>query len=219
MDSSPAQTFLVSSDDSLKRAGFTNPFSEEAAIEEAQHYMDDYTRLKDEDGQTVLHFAASHAHSEGCFYALVRQGQALLAERDCRYRTARDVAREAQQSDNVLALDAFVLDAFLERRAGLLRALAHRGYEPLLHATDRHGRHLTAVLAQFQMTDMQALVHDMDAFFLVKRDVSLVTAKGTRGRCALHVAVLAENPDVVRHLVKACPDALHVADNVSIYRK
>ncbi|KAL3256802.1 hypothetical protein MRX96_017093 [Rhipicephalus microplus] len=234
MDSSPAQTFLVSSDDSLKRAGFTNPFSEEAAIEEAQHYMDDYTRLKDEDGQTVLHFAASHAHSEGCFYALVRQGQALLAERDCRYRTARDVAREAQQSDNVLALDAFVLDAFLERRTGLLRALAHRGYEPLLHATDRHGRHLTAVLTQFQMTDMQALVHDMDAFFkareelhafvrngylegvqqLVKRDVSLVTAKGTRGRCALHVAVLAENPDVVRHLVKACPDALHVADNM-----
>ncbi|KAH7967513.1 hypothetical protein HPB49_025268 [Dermacentor silvarum] len=48
---------------------------------------------------------------------------------------------------------------------------------------------------------------------LVRRDVSLVTAKGTRGRCALHVAVLVENPDVVRHLVKACPDALHVADN------
>ncbi|XP_049518873.1 uncharacterized protein LOC119441824 [Dermacentor silvarum] len=224
----------ATSDDSLRRAGFTNPFSEEAAIEETEHYMDDYTRLKDEDGQTVLHFAASHAHSEGCFYALVRQGQALLAERDCRYRTARDVAREAQQRDNVLALDAFVLDAFLERRAGLLRALAHRGYEPLLHAADRHGRHLTAVLAQFQMTDMQALVHDMDAFFktreelhafvrngylegvqqLVRRDVSLVTAKGTRGRCALHVAVLVENPDVVRHLVKACPDALHVADNM-----
>ncbi|XP_054932471.1 uncharacterized protein [Dermacentor andersoni] len=224
----------ATSDDSLRRAGFTNPFSEEAAIEETEHYMDDYTRLKDEEGQTVLHFAASHAHSEGCFYALVRQGQALLAERDSRYRTARDVAREAQQTDNVFALDAFVLDAFLERRAGLLRALAHRGYEPLLHAADRHGRHLTAVLAQFQMTDMQALVHDMDAFFktreelhafvrngylegvqqLVKRDVSLVTAKGTRGRCALHVAVLVENPDVVRHLVKSCPDALHVADNM-----
>ncbi|KAH9370886.1 hypothetical protein HPB48_020709 [Haemaphysalis longicornis] len=175
----------------------------------------------------------SHAHSEGCFYALVRQGQALLAERDARYRTARDVAREAQQRDNLLALDAFVLDAFLERRAGLLRALAHRGYEQLLHATDRHGRHLTAVLAQCQLTDMQALVHDMDAFFkareelhafvrngylegmqqLVRRDVSLVTAKGTKGRCALHVAVLVENPDVVRHLVAACPDALHVADN------
>ncbi|XP_065281438.1 serine/threonine-protein phosphatase 6 regulatory ankyrin repeat subunit C-like isoform X2 [Dermacentor albipictus] len=224
----------ATSDDSLRRAGFTNPFSEEAAIEETEHYMDDYTRLKDEEGQTVLHFAASHAHSEGCFYALVRQGQALLAERDSRYRTARDVAREAQQTDNVFALDAFVLDAFLERRAGLLRALAHRGYEPLLHAADRHGRHLTAVLAQFQMADMQALVHDMDAFFktreelhafvrngylegvqqLVKRDVSLVTAKGTRGRCALHVAVLVENPDVVRHLVKSCPDALHVADNM-----
>ncbi|XP_077554664.1 uncharacterized protein LOC144169409 [Haemaphysalis longicornis] len=224
----------ATSDESLKKAGFTNPFSEEAAVEDTEHYMDDYTRLKDEEGQTVLHFAASHAHSEGCFYALVRQGQALLAERDARYRTARDVAREAQQRDNLLALDAFVLDAFLERRAGLLRALAHRGYEQLLHATDRHGRHLTAVLAQCQLTDMQALVHDMDAFFkareelhafvrngylegmqqLVRRDVSLVTAKGTKGRCALHVAVLVENPDVVRHLVAACPDALHVADNM-----
>ncbi|KAL1416025.1 hypothetical protein MTO96_028367 [Rhipicephalus appendiculatus] len=253
----------ATSDDSLKRAGFTNPFSEEAAIEETEHYMDDYTRLKvrrDTSGEAFafsrrmcwcsgLHeisvirmkmvrqccispprtLTARVASTRWCV-----QGQALLAERDSRYRTARDVAREAQQSDNVLALDAFVLDAFLERRAGLLRALAHRGYEPLLHATDRHGRHLTAVLAQFQMTDMQALVHDMDAFFktreelhafvrngylegvqqLVKRDVSLVTAKGTRGRCALHVAVLAENPDVVRHLVKACPDALHVADNM-----
>ncbi|KAK8788072.1 hypothetical protein V5799_022154 [Amblyomma americanum] len=49
---------------------------------------------------------------------------------------------------------------------------------------------------------------------LVRRDVSLVTAKGTRGRCALHVAVLVENPDVVRHLVTACPDALHVSDNM-----
>lgn len=49
---------------------------------------------------------------------------------------------------------------------------------------------------------------------LVKKDVSLVTAKSVRGRCALHVAVLVENPEVIEYLVKASRDAVHVADNV-----
>ncbi|CAN8021379.1 unnamed protein product, partial [Ixodes persulcatus] len=132
--------------------------------EDADHYRDDHTKLKDEEGQTVLHFAASHSHSEGCFYALIRQGHVLLAERDGRYRTARDVAREASQRDNLLDLDQYVLDAFLERRSDLLRALAHQGYDQLLNAVDKHGRDVTSIVTQFEMTDMQSLMHELAYF-------------------------------------------------------
>ncbi|CAN7997155.1 unnamed protein product [Ixodes pacificus] len=189
---------------------------------------------QDEEGQTVLHFAASHSHSEGCFYALIRQGHVLLAERDGRYRTARDVAREASQRDNLLDLDQYVLDAFLERRSDLLRALAHQGYDQLLNAVDKHGRDVTSIVTQFEMTDMQSLMHELAYFFkardelhafvrngyleglqnLIKKNAGLVTAKSQRGRCALHVAVLVENPEIIEHLIRAKRDAVHVADNM-----
>ncbi|KAM7301602.1 uncharacterized protein ISCGN_017121 [Ixodes scapularis] len=224
----------ATSEGSLKKAGFTQPFTEDVVDEDADHYRDDHTKLKDEEGQTVLHFAASHSHSEGCFYALIRQGHVLLAERDGRYRTARDVAREASQRDNLLDLDQYVLDAFLERRSDLLRALAHQGYDQLLNAVDKHGRDVTSIVTQFEMTDMQSLMHELAYFFkardelhafvrngyleglqnLIKKDAGLVTAKSQRGRCALHVAVLVENPEIIEHLIRAKRDAVHVADNM-----
>lgn len=37
---------LGSSDGSLKKAGFAQPFSEDADAEEADHYLDDHTKLK-----------------------------------------------------------------------------------------------------------------------------------------------------------------------------
>lgn len=135
---------------------------------------------QDEEGQTVLHFAASHSHSEGCFYALIRQGHVLLAERDGRYRTARDVAREASQRDNLLDLDQYVLDAFLERRSDLLRALAHQGYDQLLNAVDKHGRDVTSIVTQFEMTDMQSLMHELAYFFV--SDAFEAGRNDTRGR-------------------------------------
>lgn len=137
----------------------------------------------------MLHFAASHSHSEGCFYALVRQGHILLAERDNRYRTARDVARESGQRENLLALDAYVIDAFLERRSDLLRALAHQGYQQLLNAVDRHGRDVTAIVTQFELDDMQALMHEI-AYFFVRTSFARVqcrTRECVGTRCRLRV--------------------------------
>ncbi|CAN7947419.1 unnamed protein product, partial [Ixodes pacificus] len=49
---------------------------------------------------------------------------------------------------------------------------------------------------------------------LIKKNAGLVTAKSQRGRCALHVAVLVENPEIIEHLIKAKRDAVHVADNM-----
>ncbi|XP_064456948.1 uncharacterized protein LOC135367588 [Ornithodoros turicata] len=224
----------ATSDGSVTHTGITEADAERAIEEEAALYMGDHTKMKDEQGQTVLHFAASHSHRDGCFYALVRQGETLLAERDIRYQTARDVARDAGQQDNVLTIDQYVLDAFLEQREDFIQRLVHQGYDQAFKVADRHGRDVTTLLQQYELKDMQTLMQDIADFqkardelhsfvrkgylegvlSLVRQDSALVTAKNHRGRCALHIAVLAENCDIMSALIKANPDAVHLPDNM-----
>jgi len=44
----------------------------------------------------------------------------------------------------------------------------------------------------------------------------LILSKQTPGRTALHIAVLKESEEVVQRLVKICPEALKIPDNVSM---
>ncbi|GBM02827.1 hypothetical protein AVEN_52010-1 [Araneus ventricosus] len=196
--------------------------------------FEDHTKMKDEEGQTVLHFAAARVHPDGSFYALLSHAEMLLAERDALYRTCRDVAADSGQEENVATLDRFVFDAFLQQRTSYVRMLLHEGYDPLIHVQDSSGRELTAVLQQQRVASSLALVREITDFVkrreelhgyirnsylegvarLVKSDNTLVTAKGRRARCALHVAVLFEHVGIIQTLVRANASAVHVWDNL-----
>lgn len=63
------------------------------------------THFQDEEGQTVLHFAAARVHPDGSFYALLTHAEVLIAERDSLYRTCRDVADETGQQENLATID------------------------------------------------------------------------------------------------------------------
>lgn len=45
----------------------------------------------------------------------------------------------------------------------------------------------------------------------------LATAKNQQGRCALHVAVLTQNENIVEHIAKKYPATLRVGDNVILF--
>ncbi|CAL1290936.1 unnamed protein product [Larinioides sclopetarius] len=196
--------------------------------------FEDHTKMKDEEGQTVLHFAAARVHPDGSFYALLSHAEVLLAERDALYRTCRDVAADSGQEENVATLDRFVFDAFLQQRSSFIRMLLNEGYDPLIHVQDSSGRELTAVLQQQRLTSSLTLVREITDFVkrreelhgyirnsylegvarLVKSDNTLVTAKGRRARCALHVAVLFEHAGIIQTLIRANASAVHASDNL-----
>lgn len=51
---------------------------------------------------------------------------------------------------------------------------------------------------------------------VVEKDSTLVTAKNIRGRCALHLAVLFGNVDIIEYLATANPISVNTPDNVSL---
>ncbi|KAG8194826.1 hypothetical protein JTE90_017265 [Oedothorax gibbosus] len=194
--------------------------------------FEDHTKMKDEEGQTVLHFAASRLHPDGSFRGLLSTAEVLLGERDALYRTCRDVAIDSGQEENAAEIDSFVWDAHMQGRTPFLRMLLHEGYEPLLRIKDAAGRELHAApqlsragaaflreAADFVKRREELLGNVRNNYLegvcrLAKGDATLVTAKGTRGRCALHVATLFQNPGIVGALIKANAAAVHVTDNL-----
>ncbi|XP_054706765.1 poly [ADP-ribose] polymerase tankyrase-2-like [Uloborus diversus] len=196
--------------------------------------FEDHTKMKDESGQTVLHFASTRVHPDGSFYGLLSHAEVLLAERDALYRTCRDMAEETGQEENIATIDRYVFDAYLQERSSFIHMLMHEGYDHLIHINDTSRRDVGTVLQQQRLRTALSLLREVTDFVkrreelhgcirnrflegvcrLIKSDSTLVTAKGTRARCALHVAVLFEHIGVINALVRANSSAVHVADNL-----
>lgn len=77
---------------------------DEAAALAMQHMEE-----RDEHGQSMLHFACARSHRRGALYTLIEESRIDVTYRDELYRTARDVALQANQPNNAAEIDRYVL--------------------------------------------------------------------------------------------------------------
>lgn len=64
---------------------------------------------RDEHGQSMLHFACARSHRRGGLINLIEDAKADITYRDELYRTARDVALQANQMGNAKEIDRYVM--------------------------------------------------------------------------------------------------------------
>jgi hypothetical protein len=73
-------------------------------------YMDIPLQMfQDEHGQSMLHFAAARSHGRNALFQLLQEANINVGYRDELYRTARDVAIQANLPENIQDIDMWVL--------------------------------------------------------------------------------------------------------------
>jgi len=127
---------------------------------------------QDEHGQSMIHFAAVRSYSKDGLYHLLLETQVNVGFRDELYRTARDVAEQANIRENVEEIDRYVMylaargernirltfvrtEGKIDDRNAILSAgetdklveLLLEGYDHILDAED-YGVNITDVAAQ-----------------------------------------------------------------------
>ncbi|XP_045536413.1 uncharacterized protein LOC106710644 isoform X2 [Papilio machaon] len=190
---------------------------------------------RDEHGQSMLHFAAARTHANNALFQLLQECDVSLGYRDELYRTARDVAIQANVPENTVEIDKWVLHLAARGKGDKIMELLLQGYDHILDIVDE-GVNITEVVAQRGDTEMINLLASIPGFeesreslhnavrrgdLVIVRDI--VSAEGGRavarahnafGRTALHVAVLAQHEDVVAYLAETCPELLRIGDNL-----
>jgi len=83
---------------------------------------------QDEHGQSMIHFAAVRSYSKDGLYHLLLETQVNVGFRDELYRTARDVAEQANIRENIEEIDRYVM------------YLAARGEKNKVHARKNRRR-------------------------------------------------------------------------------
>ncbi|KAH8307053.1 hypothetical protein KR044_004237 [Drosophila immigrans] len=192
---------------------------------------------RDEHGQSMLHFACARSHRRGALYTLIEESRIDITYRDELYRTARDVALQANQPNNAAEIDRFLLAQAVVGDVESFEQLALQGYDHILDIEDESGKTILDVAGERQnealisfLNNLRALEEAREELHQMIRDKHLVRikeltaaanakwlirTKNYYGRTALHIAVLKESEEMVQHLVQLCPEALKVTDNVS----
>jgi len=80
---------------------------EEAEEEERQ--LREQQQMRDEKGQSVLHFAASRPGGGQTIFSFLQNPAVNLAWRDDKLKTARDVATELGRLENTMSIDSYVI--------------------------------------------------------------------------------------------------------------
>jgi hypothetical protein len=65
--------------------------------------------FQDEHGQSMLHFAAARSHGRNALFQLLQEVDINVGYRDELYRTARDVAIQANLPENIQDIDKWVV--------------------------------------------------------------------------------------------------------------
>ncbi|XP_017054381.1 uncharacterized protein LOC108096937 isoform X3 [Drosophila ficusphila] len=191
---------------------------------------------RDEHGQSMLHFACARSHRRGALYTLIEESGIDITYRDELYRTARDVSLQANQPNNAAEIDRYVLAQAVIGDVEPFEQLALQGYDHILDVEDENGQSIVDVVQSRQnealsefLSNLRGLeetreeLHQMIRENNMERvreltDVAnakwLVKTKNYYGRTALHIAVLKESEELVQHLVKICPEALKIPDNL-----
>ncbi|XP_033247761.1 uncharacterized protein LOC108160854 isoform X4 [Drosophila miranda] len=205
--------------------------AEEEDILTVQHMEE-----RDEHGQSMLHFACARSHRRGALYTLIEESGIDISYRDELYRTARDVSLQANQPNNAAEIDRYILAQAAIGQVEPFDQLALQGYDHILDIEDENGQSIGDVVATRQhealgefleklrgLEETREELHQMIRENNMERvreltSVSnakwLIKTKNYYGRTALHIAVLKESEEMVQHLVKLCPEALKITDNL-----
>ncbi|XP_076643391.1 uncharacterized protein LOC143353732 [Halictus rubicundus] len=192
---------------------------------------------RDEHGQSVIHFAAIRSYSKDGLFHLLQESQVNIGFRDELYRTARDVAELANIRENVDEIDRYV--AFLAARGETekLVELLLEGYDHILDVEDggvnivdiaaERGRDATVQFLQSipnYVTQREEVHHEIRTGNIERvRELLhrnngggklLAMGKNPMSRCALHIAVLRENEELVEFIAKTYPETLRIGDNL-----
>ncbi|XP_015185824.1 PREDICTED: uncharacterized protein LOC107071377 isoform X3 [Polistes dominula] len=91
---------------------------------------------RDEHGQSMIHFAAVRSYSKDGLYHLLQETQVNVGFRDEVYRTARDVAEQANIRENVEEIDRWVVYLAARGETEKLVELLLEGYDHIFDAQD-----------------------------------------------------------------------------------
>ncbi|XP_076180840.1 uncharacterized protein LOC143153464 isoform X2 [Ptiloglossa arizonensis] len=192
---------------------------------------------RDEHGQSVIHFAAIRSYSKDGLFHLLQESQVNIGFRDELYRTARDVAGLANIRENVEEIDRYVAYLAARGETEKLVELLLEGYDHILDVEDEgvnivdiaaeRGREATVQFLQSipnYVTQREEVHYEirMDNVAKVKELLSrnngggklLAMGKNPMSRCALHIAVLRENEELVKYIAKTYPETLRIGDNL-----
>nr|XP_017003122.2 uncharacterized protein LOC108061450 isoform X2 [Drosophila takahashii] len=191
---------------------------------------------RDEHGQSMLHFACARSHRRGALYTLIEESGIDITYRDELYRTARDVSLQANQPNNAAEIDRYVLAQAVIGDVEPFEQLALQGYDHILDIEDESGQSIVDVVQSRQnealgefLANLRGLEEAREELHQMIRDNNmervleltdvanakwLIKTKNYYGRTALHIAVLKESEEMVQRLVKICPEALKIPDNL-----
>ncbi|KAL0105394.1 hypothetical protein PUN28_016801 [Cardiocondyla obscurior] len=192
---------------------------------------------RDEHGQSMIHFAAVRSYSKDGLYYLLLETQVNVGFRDELYRTARDVAEQANIRENVEEIDRFVVYLAARGETEKLVELLLEGYDHILDAED-DGVNIIDVAAQREHEATVQFLQSIPNYVNQREEVHaairvgdegrakellnknngggklLAVGKNSIGRCALHIAVLQENEELVKFIAKTYPETLRIGDNL-----
>ncbi|XP_076758818.1 uncharacterized protein LOC143428077 isoform X2 [Xylocopa sonorina] len=192
---------------------------------------------RDEHGQSVIHFAAIRSYGKDGLFHLLQESQVNVGFRDELYRTARDVAELANIRENIEEIDRFVAYLAARGETEKLVELLLEGYDHILDVEDEgtnivdiaadRGREATVQFLQSipnYVTQREDVHQQIRAGNVAKvkellhknngRGKLLAMGKNSMSRCALHVAVLRENEELVEYIAKTYPGTLRIGDNL-----
>lgn len=136
---------------------------------------------RDEYGQSILHFAAARAQGRNSLFQLIHESGVNIGFRDEVYRTARDVAVQANIPANVREIDKYVLSLaargneknyeFEEILIQLLLGETERliellleGYDHLLDIEDDQDQNIIDIVSSRQQNRTLAFLRSIPAF-------------------------------------------------------
>ncbi|XP_051164058.1 uncharacterized protein LOC127283319 isoform X3 [Leptopilina boulardi] len=192
---------------------------------------------RDEHGQSILHFAAVRSHTHDALFHLLQESQINIGYRDEFYRTGRDIAETSHVPDNAKEIDRWVVFLAARGETEKLVELLLEGYDHILDATDKGENIIDVAKKQGQESTVQFLqsipnfelrreelhsairANDLalakELFIMNGDGAKLITfGKNVYGRCALHIAVLRENAEIVEYIAKTYPETLTIGDNL-----
>ncbi|CAF4881863.1 unnamed protein product [Pieris macdunnoughi] len=191
---------------------------------------------RDEHGQSMLHFAAARTHTNNALFQLLQETDVSIGYRDELYRTARDISIQANVLENTGEIDRFVLHLAARGNTDKIMELLLQGYDHILDVVDEEGVPINEVISQRGDSEMSSLMASIPTFeesrerlhVAVRRgDLSevreilsaeggktLARAQNSYGRTPLHVAVLAQNEEIVEYLAEIFPGLLKIGDNL-----
>ncbi|XP_014772839.1 reticulocyte-binding protein homolog 2a [Octopus bimaculoides] len=180
---------------------------------------------KDISGQTILHHMAGHA---GADFSELYDMVELLADKDLNYRTPRDMAMEENIEENIIEIDKYVSSLMMEGNVSTLKQLLFDGYPYMQQAIDllpsiselpEESQNFINSIADIQdrcESIFKAIQEgDEEGFFILLESMpELISCKNTRGQSLLHVAVLHEETEMIKHILETHPESHKAKDNV-----